>query len=528
MKNFFIIGIVILLCGLITTSCLKDEGNYDYLDLGNFYVDTVDKQVNFSIKQFSILEVNSNLIYDGNKSDLKFNWSLYEGSSYLLAPSKYPLEESSGITREDFKSFSIAETENLSSQITAKPGNYILEFTATNSTTGYSALMTYQVTVESALGTGLVVIYKGTGTVDLDIVSSPVLNSGVTEASYIRNTYTQANPSKPLTGIPQLCHIYKRSSYNYIYVSTDEDAKRLSSLDMSIDADFEGMFYTPPSVSVKEVSFIDHNPWGAQYAISNGMYYKTTTSGSQDYIGHVIMNDNYVAAPFVMWPYGQNGVVYDQENMRFLFAASQGGTLIPITNSGTYFSFSNTGKKMIYSAHGYDPDGVLYNVNYGYYSIFKNPVDDGSRYLYAYRLTTSSSSQYTTTAALDLTSCTEIANAEFWAFGERGPVVFYATNEKIYQINYNLSAATVSGATDVWTPGAGEEITCMKLFKYDGISLDNSAKDKYLLVATYDSTSGTGKLYLLKSDIVSGALSAEPAAVYEFSGRIGDVDFIAS
>ena len=175
MKKIFIIGIVILLCGLITTSCLKDEGNYDYLDLGNFYVDTVDKQVNFSIKQFSILEVNSNLIYDGNKSDLKFNWSLYDESSYIVAKSKYPLEESSGITREDLKSFSIAETENLSVEITAEPDTYILEFSAVNIDNEFAATMTYNVTVESAIGSGLLVMYKAVdaGVIDLDIVSSP-------------------------------------------------------------------------------------------------------------------------------------------------------------------------------------------------------------------------------------------------------------------------------------------------------------------------------------------------------------------
>lgn len=48
----------------------------------------------------------------------------------------------------------------------------------------------------------------------------------------------------------------------------------------------------------------------------------------------------------------------------------------------------------------------------------------------------------------------------------------------------------------VWTPAAGEVITRIELFKNAGLNLENSTKDKYLLVATYSST-GKGKIYVI-------------------------------
>ena len=41
MKKYTSIKVIILLFVFGLTACLDDEGNYNYADLGNFYVDTV-------------------------------------------------------------------------------------------------------------------------------------------------------------------------------------------------------------------------------------------------------------------------------------------------------------------------------------------------------------------------------------------------------------------------------------------------------------------------------------------------------
>ena len=95
-------------------------------------------------------------------------------------------------------------------------------------------------------------------------------------------------------------------------------------------------------------------------------------------------------------------------------------------------------------------------------------------------------------------------------------------------MTYNVDEGT-SGAEKVWPKiplNAQEKITRIELFKNEGLNLDNSALDKYLLVATYDETSGKGKIHVIESDISSGVLSGE-VAVYEFDGKIADFDYIA-
>ena len=60
------------------SSCFEDEGNYVYQELPEFYVDTVGKQLYFVLPQFSEITLESNLVYDGDKSGLEFAWSIYE------------------------------------------------------------------------------------------------------------------------------------------------------------------------------------------------------------------------------------------------------------------------------------------------------------------------------------------------------------------------------------------------------------------------------------------------------------------
>lgn len=515
MKKYFIIISLILLSGLITPSCLKDEGNYEYEQLGDFYIDTLGKQTTFTVKQYSDLSVSSNLVYYGNKSDLTYKWPLYQSENQTLGKSKYPLEESHGFTKEDFPSFVIAETENLSESIIAEPGSYYLQFEATETKTGLTAMMRYPVTIESVVGTGLLVFYKGGNNADCDLVSTPLLNANVIETVYSRNLYSRANPSNPLSGNPRSC-LYVTSG-EYVYLATDQDAKRLSRIDMSVVDDFEGIFQSPPQIKDFYIPLSD-------MIINDSKFYKITSWGLANFIGpHLMLNgDTYVAANFAIKPYGANAVIYDQSKMRFLYSGMWNGYVETISAPGTHFSFNNVGKKLIYGNAGFNA-GQTYIT----YCIFKNPTDDGKRFLYSFRTDKSSHSAYTTVAALDLSACPQVAAADFWAFGERGPVTFYATKEKIYQLDYIIATGVVNGAAEVRAFPASEEITCMKLFKNAGINLSVSAKDKYLLVATYKSSTNTGTLYVLETDIANGTITSTPSAVYTFSGKIGDVDFIS-
>ena len=65
-KAFLFIFSAIALLNLV--SCYEDEGNYDYVDLQRFIVDTTGVNMSITVTQFDQLSVPSRLVYDGNKA----------------------------------------------------------------------------------------------------------------------------------------------------------------------------------------------------------------------------------------------------------------------------------------------------------------------------------------------------------------------------------------------------------------------------------------------------------------------------
>ena len=79
-KAFLFIFSAIALLNLV--SCYEDEGNYDYVDLQRFIVDTTGVNMSITVTQFDQLSVPSRLVYDGNKGDLDYYWVAYKNETY--------------------------------------------------------------------------------------------------------------------------------------------------------------------------------------------------------------------------------------------------------------------------------------------------------------------------------------------------------------------------------------------------------------------------------------------------------------
>lgn len=113
-KSIALLPVVLLTMLIMPAACMEDEGNYDYVDLPEFRVDTVGVSQRLSVQQFSTLQMSSHLVYAGNKGDLNYRWSIYN----------------SGGGQSDNIATILAITEDLNVEVTAKPGTYILEFMA--------------------------------------------------------------------------------------------------------------------------------------------------------------------------------------------------------------------------------------------------------------------------------------------------------------------------------------------------------------------------------------------------------------
>lgn len=486
----------------LMSSCFEDEGNYAYSELPDFYVDTVGQQLYFVLPQFSEIALVSNLVYAGDKSELEFTWSIYAGSSH----------------GSDVIADTLAKTENLSTTIDKSPGSYTIEFCALERKTGIRATMCYYLTVESVVGTGLMIYYQQDGLADCDMIRSQLFNGGLTESTISRKLYSLANADIPLTGEP-VC--IGNLSGTWIYLLTDSELVRLSTEDMTVTGEFEDLFLTVPEVCKPEGYFSFSS---LEVLINDKKAYTLLIGmgGLQFPLARTILGDDYEAAPYAFVGWGVSALIYDETQKRFLLGETYSSEWqeIPFTD-GSAFDMGNMGKDLLYMAEGYCDQSYA---KYGY-AVMETPGVPAERAIYVY--TTAYNAAGTKGyAILDLAACNDIDEAAYWAFSTRSPSMYYATTTNIYLCNFNLINQTVVPPTQsAWTCPTGEEITCMRLFSNFGLGLEEDATCKYLLVGTYNGTEG--KVYILEADVASGTITPEVLEVYDGFGKIKDMQFKA-
>lgn len=494
---------------LFMTGCFEDKGNYNYIGLADFFVDTTGLKISYTVSMYAELDIPSGLVYDGDKSGLSFTWRVYEKDGNFSNPA-----------------ITLAETEDFREAVAIDPGDYWLEFCATEKNTGRTAAFRYALTVES-MGSGFLVLYKKNGMIDCDLVRPKLLLGDLDENMVARQMYSQKNPDVPLQGEPVAAGMFISGNYSFISLYTDRDGVQLSPYDMSLTKKFENMFLFPPQTIKPEGYSVPFGivlgkydtSDGSEVLINDGVCYFNFLSmailtGKEAFLAP--LGGDYVAAPYPFVIPGAS-VIYDQKNMRYMSASLFGGDYMPVTvEVKEPFDFSNLKRVLVYQSFGF---GGTYYVN----AIFRNPVDDGSRYLYVMSL-------YSSVIPLqlwDISSYEGISEAELFAFGRRGPLAFYAVGNKVYRIPYDLTKGEVGEqAVEAWPYLAtGETITCMKLCPYPGKNVTENLIDRYLMIATYNEATSEGKLYFVKVDIASGVCDSEPAAVFEHFGKIRDITF---
>lgn len=498
------LSIIALLAVFILYGCVEDEGNYDYAELPTFTIDTTSVQTSFTVQQFSKLTIPSHLNYTGDKSNLSYTWSIYEA----------------GYSQSTITADTLASTENLDEEIRQSPGNYIVEFCALNTATGLRAMMTYNVTIESVVGAGLLVFYgNNNGTCDLDIVKSPLFDSSFSEDVINHKSFSLSNPDYQLKGNP--VNLWHERGY-YIVLVTDQDAVKTSEDDMTLVQKFYEMFYGNPPVCKPQ----SIDAAGLEILFNNGKVHTAIPSWSvgTPCFGSERVGDYENAAPFSAVANGGGMLAYDQNFKYFLTGGYWTSTLDKIDVKGEAFDFGNIGKELIYMNNGY---GSISNTSsyaqgqYLIYCIFQDPGDVAHRYLYVADISQSSYSAYKAQAAIDLSECPDMSNAQFFAFGRRGPVVYYATSHSIYQLHYSIDSNSASGADKIWS--TDETITMVKMFNDSRTVNDLDIQSKYLMVSTYNETTHEGTLRIFQVDIVSGAFTVEPVKTFRGFGKIKDV-----
>jgi len=110
----------------------------------------------------------------------------------------------------------------------------------------------------------------------------------------------------------------------------------------------------------------------------------------------------------------------------------------------------------------------------------------------------------------------QIADAKYFAFGNKGDVMYYGDSSKIYLSN-NYKTSTLY--YDITTAYPGNFITSMQVFKVNGHPSDG----QLLYVALYDGTQST--VLQIPINAINGAMTGSVTAYTGIAGKISAMNY---
>ncbi len=488
MKKFkYILSAAIMVVAL--ASCLKDEGNYVYTPLPKFIVDTVGVATSFEVRQsVDNLQINPKVVYDGNESELTYVWQV--GTDTL------------------------ARVKNINRTLSLAPGSYTLDLQVKNSK-GISAFMRYPLTVFAAVPPGWTVLYENAaGKSDVSLIRTREMFTALAQ-DYVANGVVSSTNSGGIDGAPVAIHYMAAAS---TLILTKTGGAMLRNTDYLIAQTYANLFAgnTPPA-----------NP----EAIYPGTFSRGVLMANKEvWFGYdnvfptkvIITGSNYEAAPFYYPQASKQGGFYDSKNQRFVVIEQNTSvaSLYANANASARFNLNNIGKKLLFLDRGFLSNASPAD---SYKYAFFRDNDDSHTYLYVMNVQTPLTPDI---AKIDITDLPEIAQSKFYALGNLGPAVFYATDSKIYNFTFNQITNTYGAATVGLQLPSSEKITCMKLHKNQVPSTTTLPNDsRFLLVGTWNEATKEGKFYQIEVNVTNGTLNTSTMKSWGGMGKIVDIKY---
>ena len=506
MKIKILQPLILCFAVVLFIGCYKDKGDYNYRELTAFYIDTTGGvKTSYTAQLFEQLEINPKVVYGGEVTNLDYLWKIY------------PKLTSDGTWQVE-----LSKEKELSATITVAPGTYFLEFLITEKNIGRRAVFRYDLRVE-ATGSGMLVLYQRDGLTDFGLITPTYLFGNTEEDKVSFDIYTASNPDHPLTGAPVGIGGFKQTTTEFISVFTEDDGVRLSPIDFTITHEYKDLFLFPPGQNKIsgfkcpiETTTNFESCDGAELLINDGVYYVNYPllgGGVNSYYGEKTSKGDCDPAPFFVNTTGRV-VIFDRKTSRLM----QGSVLSTIA-----FIRDELGESLDMDVlHLARNSSAWYNIN----MILKGKSlgNENKRYFYVADV----ASTYSYTCKWDISSYTGIAQAEVFAFAMRGPVGYYASGNRIYQIKFeDMSGIIGDQAIEMWAGAAGETVTAMEFCPHPGRNLGGQdVRDKYLFVGTWNEGAKEGKVYTFEVNLATdGSLIKTPVAVYSGFGKIKDFAF---
>lgn len=539
-KNTFVA--MLALCAGLMTSCVKDEGNYDYATLDEITIEGIHEPIEVLSKAENI-KINPKIYANGKEiANGDPNYTIrYRFGHAGMGSMGIDYENNKSIVWKEFTpkaDFSIDEFADFNT------GAYLIWITVTDNRNGAVFSKQYQVNVGSTTFEGWLVLCNdgAENRVRLDMIAQ-VKGDNIVTTHNICKGLPELHNATCILAFPQ--------------GSNPGDQVHLYSKEGAYEIDSESLEYTgggsivnnhfafaPFGNVIKEDLFSPTTySWLQKYKISfddqeNAYVMVDGVSGSaySTPINTLVegTNPQFKVAPFVgfNWTrpwvnsYGGLMLFYDTTNKRFMVfegVSGTGGTnrmqlnSIPDPSGDAikYFSYT-TGKDMLFMQSTRRSGGLVY-------SILQDA--SGNRSIYGINLGGSTPVQE---LYIDNVAATDFNNATQFAFDPRFPYLYYATDNKVYCLN--LATKTVAEMQTGLS--AADKIVKMKFNLFRAVDYNEFLnktdeflnKQYQLIVCTNDdSNNNGGKVSFFNVDATNGSLSADKQ--YTGFGKIVDITY---
>lgn len=511
--------IYFLIAGSLLVSCAEDLGNYDYHDLTEPEISGIEE--NLSALTFSRLQLSPDLgVHEFPESNYSFEWRA--------------LSES-----DDLTVTVLGTSRNLDYEVALLPGSYKLLFKMTENSSGVFWQTSYNLQVSEPTSEGWMVLCAdgSANRARLDVISAI---TGETLQDVLRN-----NGMPAMNGPRRILWSAYADSDSPFYLLTNDGATRLGRNGFEWKEEFRMKYEMGITADPIPETIIDGVT--AKLMISESRaYYSTYGGGIAGLFGSISNTLN--VAPVIGSNISTDAIMvpayllYDLDNKCFMgyapdLASPDVGNYPPLNEMNELvmvLSKMDNGGKVLGTAFDQFPTGLdfvhmentKYDPNNTKMGIVYTVLRSGNRfYLYGTQLgemwgaVTIGDCAYALgkTYYGDLSACTNIAQAQKFAFSSLKNLMYYAVGGTVYRVDLS---ATPLQATRQFTL-AGEQITCLKFNFYDqGRNLTRSYD---LVVGSVKDNAGTLRIYEgFNSD---GDFQIVAPQTYTGLGRIVDVSY---
>ncbi|MDR2130265.1 MAG: hypothetical protein LBP56_03720 [Odoribacteraceae bacterium] len=532
-----------LIVALLLAACFEDKGNYSYNVINEIVIDTVGFPVAYTAEAGGRLVIDPVIAFSGEAiagEELAYEWYFY--SSSLAVNDWYP------VSRE----------KKLDLKMIYAAGAYKATLYVTDTRRNLTSHATFDVNLISKISHGMLLFHVAGGEADFDYVATPSTVRELDSAVHMRDVFYTFNGRK-LRGNPLTVRhsAIDGRAVNCIYVSTDQELLRLYARTFLLEHDAGELLVPPlpPRLHFEHIDGQGGSSINVVFFISDGSL-RRLSYGAQHYADYSIptpqspgaaLGPDVRLAPFSVRPTTSGSIVYnpmfyDTVGQRFVYLANVGSSTstlepLPAQLPAALFDVNNIGKELLFLERGNRYFGL---------AVFSGGPGD----YWLYEINLPAAGAYSITGATnlahgkhDMSALPGIDEAVAFDAGTKGDFLLYATRRDIYTCDYQGANPDVAARTAPVTATrvnddfpAGEEITGIKVYKYDGGIYSqggggasdpsyiyyNALNSSLLYVSTWDGTEG--HLYEFALSPVDGRLvNKTPLYRFDGFGRVVDM-----